>query len=90
MTNRVGIREFKAHLSQYLERVRRGERFTITARGKPVAEVGPSIPEDLPESIRRLAAAGLIQLGRSMRDLPPPIPMLPGEKTMVDYVREQR
>jgi hypothetical protein len=56
-----------------------------------VAEVNPVIPDDVPEHIRQMIEAGLIiPARRSMRNLPPPIPLLPGKKTMVDYVREQR
>lgn len=31
----VGIRELKNRLSQYLKRVRAGERLVVTERGKP-------------------------------------------------------
>lgn len=33
----VGIRELKNRLSQYLRRVRAGERLVVTERGKPIA-----------------------------------------------------
>ncbi len=33
----VGAFEAKTHLSDLLDRVERGERFTITRHGKPVA-----------------------------------------------------
>ncbi len=38
----VGVRELKARLSQYLHRARRGERITVTERGRPVAIIGPA------------------------------------------------
>jgi len=38
----VGIRELKAHLSQYMKRVQRGEQITVTDRGKPIAVIGPA------------------------------------------------
>lgn len=38
----VGVRELKAHLSQYLRRVGRGERIVVTERGRPVAVIGPA------------------------------------------------
>ncbi|MGH8225971.1 MAG: type II toxin-antitoxin system Phd/YefM family antitoxin [Gammaproteobacteria bacterium] len=41
MDREVGIFETKTHLSALLARVARGERFTITRRGKPVAELIP-------------------------------------------------
>jgi prevent-host-death family protein len=38
----VGIRELKNRLSQYLKRVRTGERVVVTERGRPVAVLSPS------------------------------------------------
>ncbi len=91
MTEEVSIRELKARLSHYLRRVQQGERFVVTSRGKTIAELNPAVPADRPEHIRKLIEAGLIvPARRSMRNLPDPIPLLPGEKSMVDYVREQR
>ena len=37
----VEIRELKNRLSQYLKRVRAGERLVVTERGKPVAIISP-------------------------------------------------
>ena len=36
----VGVREFRARLSDYLRRAHEGTRFTIVSRGKEVAELG--------------------------------------------------
>lgn len=41
----VGIRELKSKLSEYMERTREGERFLVTDRGEPVAEIIPLSPE---------------------------------------------
>lgn len=41
MKESIGSFEAKTHLAEYLERVRNGEQFVITRRGKPVAELGP-------------------------------------------------
>ena len=38
----IGSYEFKTKLSEILRRVRAGESFTITNRGKPVADLLPS------------------------------------------------
>lgn len=35
----VGIRELKAHLSEYVGKAANGEQFTVTDRGKPVARL---------------------------------------------------
>jgi prevent-host-death family protein len=37
----VGIRELKAHLSEYVARVAAGEEVVVTDRGRPVARVVP-------------------------------------------------
>ena len=35
----VGIRELKAHLSEYVGKAAAGERIVVTDRGKPVAQL---------------------------------------------------
>lgn len=65
----VGAYEAKTHLARLLERVRRGERITITRRGRPVAELRPVTITDrealraalarLDESRARLRARGV-------------------------------
>ncbi len=37
----IGAYEAKTHLPRLLERVRQGERFTITKHGTPIAELRP-------------------------------------------------
>jgi prevent-host-death family protein len=37
----VGVRELKAHLSEYLKRVEGGDRLTVTDRGRPIALLSP-------------------------------------------------
>jgi prevent-host-death family protein len=39
---KIGFYEAKTHFAQLIERVERGERVTITRRGKAVAEVRPA------------------------------------------------
>lgn len=53
---RVGVREFRARLGDYLRQARQGARFTIMSRGRPVAELGaPSSPPPAPQ--RRVLGA---------------------------------
>ena len=40
----VGSFEAKTHLAQLLERVAKGEEFTITKHGRPVARLVPATP----------------------------------------------
>ncbi|HXB65923.1 MAG TPA: type II toxin-antitoxin system prevent-host-death family antitoxin [Solirubrobacteraceae bacterium] len=42
----VGIRELRQNLSRYVERVKEGESFTVTERGREVARLVPSGPPD--------------------------------------------
>jgi prevent-host-death family protein len=39
--SKVGIADLKAHLSQYLRRVRGGRTITVVDRGTPVAQIVP-------------------------------------------------
>jgi prevent-host-death family protein len=50
----VGIRELRQNLSRYVERVKEGESFTVTERGREVARLVPSGPPD--SAIARLVA----------------------------------
>lgn len=62
----VGIRELKNSLSRYIRRVERGERITVTDRGRVVAELAP--PRDYattdawPSRYAKLVAEGTIRL----------------------------
>jgi prevent-host-death family protein len=42
MSREVGAYEAKTHLPQLLRDVERGDRVTITVRGKPIAELVPA------------------------------------------------
>jgi prevent-host-death family protein len=64
----VGIREFKSHLSEYLERAARGEIVRVTDRGRPKAVLGPVLgPPRVEEGIR----SGWITPGSGMIPAPP-------------------
>ena len=59
---RVGIRSLKTHLSEYLQRVKAGEKLTITDRGKDVATIVPSPAKESEAMVqlRKLGEKGLI------------------------------
>lgn len=55
----VGAFEAKTHLSSLLERVEKGEAFTITRHGKPVAQLVPARrrePDRIRAAIQRMKA----------------------------------
>ncbi len=86
---RVGVRDLRQNLSVYLARVKDGETLEVTERGKPVARLAPlpgggSILERLIAEGRARPATG------SIDDLPPPLPLSPGEKTLTEVLLEMR
>jgi len=57
MPTEIGAYEAKTHLPALLERVARGERFTITKHGRPIARLVPverTGPDRRREAIERL------------------------------------
>jgi prevent-host-death family protein len=72
----VGSFEAKTHLPQLLERVAKGEEFTITEHGKPVARLVPAIAvkpkPDVRQAIEELKAfskGNTLGQGATIRDL---------------------
>ncbi|MEA2601772.1 MAG: hypothetical protein QOF89_2764 [Acidobacteriota bacterium] len=55
----VGIKELKTRLSEYVDRTREGERFLVTDRGEPVAELIPLTPER--RALARLVEEGAVE-----------------------------
>jgi prevent-host-death family protein len=69
--SRVGVRELRQNLTQYLRRVARGERLEVTERGKPVAILGPL--DESGSALRELVASGRATPPQGdLLDLPPP------------------
>jgi prevent-host-death family protein len=62
---RLGVRAMRQNLSVYLRRVGSGETFEVTARGRPVAVLGP-IDDRLASGRASLPEGDLLKLG------PPP------------------
>jgi len=70
----VGAYEAKTHLAQLLERVARGETFTITKHGQPVAVLGPVRPAPdvtVEDAVNRLRSGrkGRTLAGTAIREL---------------------
>lgn len=49
MSRNIGIYELKTHISKVLREVARGQRYTITHRGKPMGELAP--PGEVPAAL---------------------------------------
>lgn len=61
MYTEVGSFDAKAKLSELLREVQRGQRYTITLRGRPIADLVPS------QSIARQDARTAVEAMRSLR-----------------------
>ena len=61
------IAELKASLSRYLAAVKAGEEVVVTERGRPIATISPisASSGDEEERLHRLAARGLLRIGKS-------------------------
>ncbi|MBU4225603.1 MAG: type II toxin-antitoxin system prevent-host-death family antitoxin [Chloroflexi bacterium] len=56
---RVGTRELKSHLSEYLRRVKAGQTIVVTERGKAIGHIVPA-PLTLEQRMQALADAGFL------------------------------
>lgn len=82
---RTGIRELRANLSSYLDRVRAGEELVVTDRGNAIARV---VPFDHERSWDRLVREGLIEPAQRERaGLPPRVG---ADGSVSDLVADQR
>lgn len=84
----VGIRELKAHLSEYVGRVAAGEAFTVTDRGEPRALLVPLSGDD--DLARGLAEGWVFR--RSIQAPGParPIEPVPGTPRSEEILAEDR
>ena len=70
-SGRVGVRELRQNLSEYLRRVARGESLEVTDRGRPVAVLAPLTQASGP--LERLVADGrAVRPDRDLLELLPP------------------
>lgn len=84
----VGVRDLKARLSEYLDRVTRGEVVTVTSRGRRVAQIVPVAGRD---NLRRGLAEGWIT--RQVERDPDPVVRqrpLAGTRTTTELISRDR
>ena len=86
--SRVGIRELRQNLSVYLRRVAAGERFVVTERREPVAELVPLDREETEEEAW-LRRNKLKPATRRWEDVGPPIDLGPGVSLTEELLRER-
>jgi prevent-host-death family protein len=89
METTVGIRDFKARLSEYMSRVKNGQSLVITEHGKPVGRILP-VEMSLEYRIKALQKAGLVEWsGKKLRRIKPPA-INRSDKLVSDIVVEMR
>jgi len=86
---RIGTRELKSKLSEYLRRVKAGETITVTEHGRPIGQIIPIKPT-LEERSQVMVAAG--QGEWNGLKLPPYQPKATnkGKRQLSDLVVEDR
>lgn len=85
----IGIRDLKAHLSSYLEKVQKGHTIIITSHGKPIAHLTPT-REELMDRVRTLQAAGLIIWNGKKLKPAKPVAVNKGKKLVSDIYLEMQ
>ncbi len=86
---RVGTRELKSKLSEYLRRVKNGQTIIVTERGKVVAQLSPA-RQSVEERIWAMVDAGLADWdGKKLKPHKPKIVNRSG-RLMSDIVVEDR
>jgi prevent-host-death family protein len=81
----VGIRELKAHLSDYVGRAARGEDIVVTDRGRPVVRVVPYVAAS---EIERGIEEGWIEPPR--RTKLEPFERMPSALSTLEVLEEDR
>ena len=86
---RIGVRDLKAHLSEYLRLIREGHTVIITSHNRPVGRLFP-VDQDLEERLKSLQAAGLVAWnGRKLKGIKP-VALNRSERQVSDILVEMR
>lgn len=86
---RVGTRELKTKLSEYLHRVKAGETITVTEHGKTIGKIVPIQP-NLDDRILSMVAAGQAEWNGQKLSPYQPKAMNMGQSQLSDLIIEDR
>jgi len=86
---RVGTRELKSKLSEYMRRVKSGQTIVVTEHGKPIGQIVP-VKASLEERMQGMVAAGLaVWDGQKLKPYKP-VAINRGERQVSDLVVDDR
>lgn len=86
---RVGVRDLKSRLSEYLRQVRQGNTVIITDHGRPVGQLSP-VERPLDERFKALQSAGLVAWNGQKLKPVKPAAVNRGERQVSDILVEMR
>ena len=86
---RVGTRELKSKLSEYLRRVKAGETIIVTERGKTIGQIVPVKPT-LEQRLRALVDSGIVEWDGKKFQPSKPVARNRSSKQVSDLVIEDR
>ena len=81
----VGVREFKAHLSDYLRRAAAGESVVVTDHGRPIVQLAPFAQQN---NVDRGIAEGWIEAPR--RTVLQPLTPVRSSRSTTEVLDEDR
>jgi prevent-host-death family protein len=86
---RIGVRELKTHLSEYLRQVKAGQTILITEHGQPVGRIVPA-DQSLGERLQVMVKAGLVAWNGKKLEPMAPVAAAHGQKTVAELLIEDR
>ncbi|HLE53073.1 MAG TPA: type II toxin-antitoxin system prevent-host-death family antitoxin [Anaerolineales bacterium] len=86
---RVGVRDLKSRLSEYLRQVKQGQIVIITDHGHPVGQLSP-IEQPLDERLKALQDAGMVAWNGQKLKPVMPAAVNRGEQQVSDILVEMR
>ena len=86
---RVGTRELKSKLSEYLRRVKAGETIIVTERGKTIGQIVPVKPT-LEKRLKGLVESGLTEWDGRTYQPKKPVARNRSRKQLSDLIVENR
>lgn len=89
MEMKVGVRELKARLSEYLREIKAGNTIIITEHGRPVGRLIPSV-QPLAERVEAMRRAGLLTWNGKKLPAGRPVAALSRQQSLADLISDGR